>query len=159
MTPEYLKAVQCLVSAFWDWIDDNKQGVDLEYTSEPIEVGPDWKPHDLVSVDRGRRVLIVSAAHSDTSIYGLAGNLLFRAAHDLAHMKYGLGFTVEEELRLAEIHWLSLRVYVPAECIPMAHAIYMADTSAQSLYYKKHGHFPKDQTKFVLGVLRAQGWV
>lgn len=159
MTPEYLKAITALVHAYDCYIQQNPIGADIKYTDAPIEVGQDFRPSDLITVEGDAKVLYVSAAHSASSICGLAGNLLLRAAHDIAHIKYNLKFTTEAELRLAELHWQELRGFIEPTIRPMAQAIFMADTAAQSLYEAKHGHFPKDQTKFVLGVLRAQGWL
>lgn len=159
MNQHYLTALQHLVAAYQEYSDSNPVGADIIVVPDEIEVGPDWRPSDLITMQGNRKVLHVSSAFSEKSIYGLTGNVQFRIAHDLAHIKHALGFTVDAELILAEEHWAELRKSIPIRWRPLCQAIYLADTVSQSLYYERHGKFPEDQRAFVHDILRNQGWL
>ncbi|WYW04449.1 hypothetical protein Mudajogi_00004 [Pseudomonas phage vB_PpuP-Mudajogi] len=97
--------------------------------------------------------LVVSPEHSETSIYGVAGNITFRVFHDYGHLVYGKEFETAQEVELARIQWHDLKVYIPTEWVGICHTVYFADTAEQSKYESETGKFPDDQRSFVLGFL------
>lgn len=103
-----------------------------------------------VSMEHGP--LVIASEHSETSIYGLSGNILFRLSHDLGHLWYGLDTTHEEELRLAKWHWADLRGHIPALWREHCQHVFFADTAAQSQHAAERGCFPGDQRAFVKSV-------
>lgn len=103
-----------------------------------------------VSIEHGP--LVIASEHSETSIYGLSGNILFRLFHDLGHLWYGLDTTHEEELRLAKWHWADLRGHIPALWREHCQHVFFADTAAQSQHAVERGCFPVDQRAFVKSV-------
>lgn len=103
-----------------------------------------------VSIEHGP--LVIASEHSETSIYGLSGNILFRLFHDLGHLWYGLDTTHEDELRLAKLHWADLRGHIPALWREHCQHVFFADTAAQSQHAAERGCFPADQKAFVKSV-------
>lgn len=103
-----------------------------------------------VSMEHGP--LVITSEHSETSIYGLSGNILFRLFHDLGHLWYGLDTTHEDELRLAKRHWDDLRGHIPALWREHCQHVFFADTAAQSQHAAERGCFPVDQRAFVKSV-------
>ena len=103
-----------------------------------------------VSIEHGP--LVIASEHSETSIYGLSGNILFRLFHDLGHLWYGLDTTHEDELRLAKLHWADLRGHIPALWREHCQHVFFADTAAQSQHAAERGCFPVDQRAFVKSV-------
>ncbi|MGV8919526.1 MAG: hypothetical protein ACOH2R_17295 [Pseudomonas sp.] len=97
--------------------------------------------------------LRVSPEHNKSSIYGASGNLTFRVMHDYGHLLYGKRFELADELELARIQWVDLKVHLPEGWVDVCHAVYMADTQEQSKFEAETGQFPVDQTSFVLGYL------
>ncbi|AUV61712.1 hypothetical protein HOS76_gp18 [Pseudomonas phage Henninger] len=97
--------------------------------------------------------LVVSPEHSETAIYGGAGNITFRVFHDYGHLLYGKEFETSQECELARIQWVDLKVHLPVEWHDICHVVYFADTCKQSEYEASTGHFPKDQRAFVLEIL------
>lgn len=96
--------------------------------------------------------LVIASEHSETSIYGLSGNILFRLFHDLGHLWYGLDTTHEDELSLAKLHWADLRAHIPALWREHCQHVFFADTAAQSQHAAERGCFPTDQRAFVKSV-------
>lgn len=111
-------------------------------------------PHTLaqlrVCIEHGP--LVIASEHSETSIYGLSGSILFRLFHALGHLWYGLDTTHEEELRLAKWHWADLRGHIPALWREHCQHVFFADTAAQSQHAAERGCFPADQRAFVKSV-------
>lgn len=103
-----------------------------------------------VSMEHGP--LVITSEHSETSIYGLSGNILFRLFHDLGHLWYGLDTTHEDELSLAKLHWGDLRGHIPALWREHCQHVFFADTAAQSQHAAERGCFPADQRAFVKSV-------
>lgn len=94
--------------------------------------------------------LRISCEFSETSIYGVSGNVSFRTMHDLGHICHGLTFSLVDEVSLALHQWQFIAPHLPHEWRDVCHNVYLADTVQQSLYDARHGEFPKDQTAFVL---------
>lgn len=103
-----------------------------------------------VSMEHGP--LVIASEHSETSIYGLSGNILFRLFHDLGHLWYGLDTTHEDELSLAKLHWADLRGHIPTLWREHCQHVFFADTAAQSQHAAERGCFPVDQRAFVKSV-------
>ena len=103
-----------------------------------------------ISIEHGP--LVITSEHSETSIYGLSGNILFRLFHDLGHLWYGLDTTHEDELSLAKLHWADLRGHIPALWREHCQHVFFADTAAQSQHAAERGCFPVDQRAFVKSV-------
>lgn len=103
-----------------------------------------------VSMEHGP--LVIASEHSETSIYGLSGNILFRLFHDLGHLWYGRDTTHEDELSLVKLHWADLRGHIPALWREHCQHVFFADTAAQSQHAAERGCFPTDQKAFVKSV-------
>ena len=159
MNQHYLTALMALSAAYQEYVHNNGRSLTIRVVPDEIDVQPDWQASDLITQVTGEHVLKISGAHSEKSIYGLTGNVLFRTAHDLAHIKHKRGFTTQDELILAEMHWNELRDCIQGKWRPMCQAIYLADTVSQSLYFERYGEFPEDQRAFVHDILRNQGWL
>lgn len=108
-----------------------------------------------LQADANRGLLLVSQEHSDTSIYGVQGNVAFRIMHDLGHLGTGLTFSTADEVALALHQWEQVRLCIRADWRERCQAVYQADTIMQSLYCERHGVFPVNQTEFVLAALAA----
>ena len=96
--------------------------------------------NDLIENSQG--TLTVWAGASDNTIYGdPTVNHAFRAWHDHIHLRYGLGFTIPEEIEVAKIQ---------ASILPdRLGDIILAEVAGQANYLKEHGHFPEDQKAFI----------
>lgn len=100
-------------------------------------------------------IVFISDDHSETSIYGVQGNVVFRTMHDLGHLSTGLEFTCADEVALALHQWEQIRLHIPTAWRERCQAVYQADTIMQSLYCERHGVFPADQTAFIYAALAA----
>jgi hypothetical protein len=94
--------------------------------------------------------LRISCEFSETSIYGVSGNVAFRTMHDLGHIAHGLTFDPLDEIALALHQWQFIAPHLPHEWRDVCHNVYLADTVQQTLYDARHGIFPVDQRAFVL---------
>lgn len=114
--------------------------------------------HDCISDNAG--VLYIAAEGCAQSIYGLRGNLWFRAMHDLGHLTFDKDTTYEDECELATILWPLIADELPTDhwydCLHDCAQVYTADTIGQSMYYDEHGVFPADQIAFVQAVCRNE---
>lgn len=105
-------------------------------------------------------LLPVERSHCETSIYGVAGNLVFRGWHDSIHLAFDLGMCLADEIEVALIGWEEIRDTV-RRALPgltnfnFVKRVYFADTVGQSIYYNDNGCFVADQTKFVLDYVRT----
>lgn len=106
-------------------------------------------------VQAGTGTLYIGTEHSDTSIYGVEGNVAFRTMHDLGHIQTRLTFSTADEIALALHQWEELRRYIPVSWRERCQAVYQADTIMQSLYCERHGVFPTDQTAFIHTAVQA----
>lgn len=109
---------------------------------------------DCISDNAG--VLYIAAEGCAQSIYGLRGNLRFRAMHDLGHLTFDKDTTYKDECELAMILWQFIADEVPAEYRYDCARVYIADTIGQSMYCDEHGVFPADQIAFVQAVCRNE---
>ncbi len=112
---------------------------------------------DCISDNAG--VLYIAAEGCAQSIYGLRGNLWFRAMHDLGHLTFGKDTTYEDECELAMILWPLIADELPTDCLydlPTMIQVYIADTIGQSMYCDEYGVFPADQIAFVQAVCRNE---
>lgn len=101
------------------------------------------------------RELAVERDFSATAIYGRNGNTVFRAFHDMDHLLYGLGFTVQDEIEVALRGWNSIVKLIPKHDQDFCRRVYMADTIGQTVYFQKHGRFPDNQLAFVVDYVRT----
>ena len=99
-------------------------------------------------------VLFVAQEGCAGSIYGHAGNVWFRAMHDLGHLTFGKETTYKDECELAMILWPFIADELPADYWYDCAQVYIADTIGQSMYCDEHGVFPADQIAFVQAVCR-----
>lgn len=109
---------------------------------------------DCISDNAG--VLYIAAEGCAQSIYGLRGNLWFRAMHDLGHLTFNKETTTRDEIDLACILWQYIPDHIPSEYWEDCARVYIADTIGQSLYCEAHGAFPDDQVAFVQAVCRNE---
>jgi hypothetical protein len=115
----------------------------------------DLAPQSLTELlaDRANGILYVSSQDSESSIYGVSGNVVFRAFHDAGHMEYNRTFQHEDEVILGNRQWLDIKDYIPAEDLRECQHLYHADTVGMAHYADlTGGKFPTDQTDFVLYV-------
>lgn len=136
--------------------------------AECIELNRDteWGPVEMLCVDRdvtpgewrvwsaefrsgwGTAFMPVSMTNADNTIYGDAlANALARFWHDLVHLKTGLDFSLESEIKVSMIQLDQL--WSVTDNLDVITAV-EADTIGQQLYYLAHGEFPEDQRKFCL---------
>lgn len=86
--------------------------------------------------------LVVWSGASDQTIYGSESvNWAFRAWHDSIHLDYGLGFSVGEEIEIAEIQAGMIGGRLGD--------ILYAEVAGQAEYLLQNGEFPKDQKAFI----------
>lgn len=103
--------------------------------------------------DRNQGILRVSSQDSESSIYGVSGNTVFRAFHDAGHMEYNLTFQHEDEVVLGNKQWLDIKGYIPDADLRECQHLYHADSVGMAHYADlTGGKFPADQTDFVLYV-------
>ena len=103
-------------------------------------------------------LITVNTAHSETAIYGKAGNATFRVFHDIGHIVYLKQFTMADEVELAQRQWYDILPHIPAQWVDVCRVVYLADTCEQSKFADaNNGAFPVDQTAFV-GAYLAQSF-
>ena len=122
---------------------------------------PETLPELLAEVKRGS--LTVTYLHSETSIYGVPGNVWFRWHHDLGHVITGLETKYRDELALAELQLWHIAEAINGRGLSYQQrafvlACYMADTAAQADHYQEFGGFPDDQAAHVHQCLKDWGW-
>lgn len=110
--------------------------------------------HECISDNAG--VLYIAAEGCAQSIYGLRGNLWFRAMHALGHLTFDKDTVYKDECDLALILWQSIADELPSEYWYDCAQVYIADTIGQSMYCDEHGVFPADQIAFVQAVCRNE---
>lgn len=99
-------------------------------------------------------VLLIAGEGCENSIYGLIGNLWFRAMHDLGHLTFDMRTTYNDEVSLAGILWQLVVVHIPAEYEVDCSRVYFADTIGQSMHADEYEYFPDDQVAFVREMCR-----
>jgi hypothetical protein len=88
----------------------------------------------------------VWAGASASTIYGdPAGNIAFRAWHDMEHRTAGRGFDLRSELYVVTRQCAA----VERESRALADALWF-DNAGQQLYFYVHGRFPFDQMAFAM---------
>lgn len=145
------RAACLLVDAYKATIQEYQEALPLSLMVRPD--APDT--YEALKEEAGRGILAVTSAFSETSIYGVSGNITFRVFHDYGHILYDAQFTTEDEVKLATMQWLDLKRHLPVEWLDICHAVYFADTVEQSKYEARTGHFPENQKAFVSGHLDA----
>lgn len=146
------KASVVLSSAASHLVTGYKHVIASFYAKRPLILGiskdsPDTYEALIANADAG--VLSVSPEFSDYAIYGKSGNATFRIFHDYGHILYGMKFTLQDEIALADILWAELEKVIQPEMREVCRVVYMADTKEQSLFCDQTGDFPVDQKTFV----------
>jgi hypothetical protein len=77
-------------------------------------------------------------------------NALFRFWHDYIHLSRGLGYSLADEIAVAEIQ----KAELPSHWVLERELIH-ADVSLQALYHERHKEFVDDQRKFVYCYLKG----
>lgn len=91
----------------------------------------------------GLNDLVVWPGASDKTIYGSAEvNIALRHWHDRIHLEHGLGFTLEDELKVAAIHIEQLHEDSHKRII-------QADIEEQVRWYYQTGTYVQDQFSFI----------
>ena len=88
----------------------------------------------------------ISTTGGSTAIYKGDFNELLRFWHDVTHIKLNLDFSPESEMLVAAHQIAECKMYRLPD---LSISILEADIVGQSLYYKNHGEFVKNQTVFI----------
>lgn len=89
---------------------------------------------------------------SNTSIYSSNTiNTLFRFWHDVLHLENNLGFSLNDETAVADLHIKAAKEF---NLSPLAIRILEADTKGQVQYYFKHKEFVSNQEAFVQSCIK-----
>lgn len=106
---------------------------------------------DLKQRTEGMLIPIASYG-SNTSIYSSSSiNTLFRFWHDVLHLENNLGFSLEHESAVANMHIEAAKAF---NLSPLAIQILEADTKGQVQYYFKHKEFVNNQEAFVQSCIK-----
>lgn len=92
-------------------------------------------------------LLPIAEEHSAHSIYGVRGNVVFRAWHDLGHYLYGLEMHADDEQKLAVRQWDDIERFIPAQYRERCKRVYLADTVGQTLLCAFSGEFPQEPAR------------
>jgi len=101
---------------------------------------------DLKEMTKGFVVPIASYGSDQTIYDNHSVNTMFRFWHDVIHLEEDLGFGVNDESLVADIH---IREGVSMGLSSLALDILEADTKGQVLYYDRFGEFVGNQKAFV----------
>ena len=107
-----------------------------------------WGASNRLGVDS----LPVFQGGSDHSIYGSPmANHIFRAWHDTVHLKEGLSFSLDDEIKVSDIHCATLRYLgAPYNVVKALEA----DVKGQILYFHETGCYVQNQKLFVMDCLK-----
>lgn len=92
--------------------------------------------------------LRVWSGASESSIWGIEGNYLFRAIHDSIHLLYGLSFSDLDEATVCYMSCESLGLNKAERIIMQAEII------GQLEYKAEFGEFPENQREFTINYLK-----
>lgn len=137
-------------------VDAYKACIAAYETVLPLElhIAPDApESFEALQAEARNGCLRVTEAFSNTSIYGIAGNVTFRIFHDYGHILLGKKFTTQEEIELAQIQWGDLKQFLSKDWIKICEVVYFADTLEQSRFEAETGNFPANQKTFVMNFL------
>jgi len=89
----------------------------------------------------------VYSGHSDTAVYATVDdNVRFRFIHDVVHIENNLGFSYEDEMKVALIMLAEAK---EAGLSGLALSILSAETAGMAKYNKKFKDFPENQEAFI----------
>lgn len=114
-----------------------------EYTVTDVNV-----PYDYITRtyrETGR--LIVWAGHCDKAVFDTRSNYLFRAWHDWAHIRSGIGFTVANEQDVARFQLSEISSTLFSQLVYI-------EVAEQAKYFDDTGEFLDDQVAFTIEKLR-----
>lgn len=101
-------------------------------------------------------VLAVERDFSTGTIYGSpSNNAVFRAFHDMDHLKHGLQFTLADEIATALHGWNSISPLLPKDDREFLREVYLADTVGQAVHFEANGKHVSDQLAFVVNYVRT----
>ena len=92
--------------------------------------------------------LVVWSGASESSIWGLEGNYLFRAIHDSIHLQFDLSF---DDMHEAEVCYITCKLLGLNE---VERNVMVAEIIGQLEYKNAHGDFPADQREFIQTYLK-----
>jgi len=122
---------QNLIADGWSWYG----------TSTAPESFADLQSHAL------NKIIPVANYGCDNSVYGSSElNMKMRFFHDITHVKSGLGFSCNEELKVVD---LQLEVMKKAGLSSLAMKIFFYDFAGQAKYYERNRAFVIQQNAFV----------
>ncbi len=115
----------------------------------PRHIAKSIAPSSFEELSRLLGTLVVYSEGSDQTIYGdNKVNHAFRAWHDYTHLRLNAPFTLEGETLVAKSQANHLGGYYGE--------IIMIEVIKQVEYFETHGHFPVNQTEFVLNHLKGK---
>ena len=116
------------------------------------DVAPD-RVADVVATWSARRSLRVWSGGTSSAIYpDPASNYAFRAWHDFLHISTGLGFTVADEMRLADVQAAHAARVVGDRFADVV----WCEIAAQAIYFGHFGRFVADQSAFTRRAIAAR---
>lgn len=123
-----------------------------------VEYGAPGSYVELLERLERDRVLAVERDFSTGTIYGSpANNHVFRAFHDMDHLKHELQFCTADEIAVALHGWNSISPLLPKHDKEFLREVYLADTVGQSIYHAANGKFVSDQLAFVVNYVKTGG--
>lgn len=126
------------------------EGYRYVVTDDPT-INLDDYPDFLRNVrSEGNRVMLtIYNGNSDTSVYSNPqSNLSFRFIHDVVHLENNLGFSFDDEMKVAQIMFAEFEA-IGVKLSDIASRILTAETAGMNLYAKRHNSFPTNQAAFI----------
>jgi hypothetical protein len=99
-------------------------------------------------------ILLVDSTEYGPTPYGHEGNMVIRAAHNLAHLYFLKDFTIPEEVKLVQ-EMSYLIDYAPESVRQEVAALYWADSMGMLMHWAVHNKFKGNQTEFLIDQLVA----
>jgi hypothetical protein len=110
----------------------------------------DNAPNSFKDLSNESNLVIWSGASDNTIWSESKANWLFRAHHDLIHVKYSLDFTLDGEIEVARIQANNIDNEILAQ-------VFLCEVIDQAEYFKRHGTFPVNQREFMVESLKNRG--
>ena len=126
------------------------EGYNYVVTDDPT-INLDDYPGFLSNVrSEGNGVMLtIYNGNSDTSVYSNPqSNLSFRFIHDVIHLENNLGFSFDDEMKVAQIMFAEFEA-IGVKLSDIASRILTAETAGMNLYAKRYDSFPINQAAFI----------
>jgi hypothetical protein len=126
------------------------EGYRYVVTDDPT-INLDDYPDFLRNVrSEGNRVMLtIYNGNSDTSVYSdPQSNIRFRFIHDVVHLENNLGFSFDDEMKVAQVMFAELEA-IGVKLSDIASRILTAETAGMNLYAMRHNSFPVNQAAFI----------